>query len=428
MLDYTLIEIFTTEETRYRDQPVADAVIDYLRSLKIAARCLVSRAIAGCDESGEVATGRLEILSYNLPLRLTVIVPAAASGQVLARLDQLVADGIIATHDLKVVSYKAANGFFPRQLTVGDVMTRQPATITADRPLSEAAGLLLSSIFTGLPVVDGQGRVVGVVTQGDLLKRGGLPLRLGLLAESAAGESEAMLATLAGRRVAEAMTSPAVTIAADRPLTEAVTLMLAKGLKRLPVTGEDGAIAGMLSRLDIFRTVMRENPDWQAFEAQNITVRPLRTVSDITRRDTRTVTADTPIEEVIRVIDEHDIQRVAVVDAEHRLLGIISDRDLLRYFKPDRQGLPYLLARLARRLQAAEPPAEFARQLRQTTAGEIMTTALVTVAERLPLAEAIALMADKGLKRLPVVDDRGRFLGMISRDSLLRTGYGQIEG
>ena len=173
MLNYKAIEIFTNEEARYRNKPVADAVIDYIRALKIAARCIVTRGIAGCDESGEISTGRLEILSFNLPVRIYIILPAAATEQVLAGLDERVGNGIIALHDLAVISHKAANTFFPRQLTVRDVMTPAPQRVTAESPVSDAARLLLSSIYTGLPVVDRKDRPIGVLTQGDLIGRGG---------------------------------------------------------------------------------------------------------------------------------------------------------------------------------------------------------------------------------------------------------------
>lgn len=197
MLNYKAIEIFTNEDARYRGKPIADAVIDYIRDLKIAARCIVTRGIAGCYESGEVSTGRVEILSFNLPIRIYIVLPSAMTEQVLEGLDALVGNGIIALHDLTVVSHKAASTFFPRQLTVRDVMTPDPACISAESPVNEAAQLLLSSIFTGLPVVDAQRHPVGVVTQGDLIIKGGLPLRLGLLAESERGEREAVMATLA---------------------------------------------------------------------------------------------------------------------------------------------------------------------------------------------------------------------------------------
>jgi CBS domain-containing protein len=63
------------------------------------------------------------------------------------------------------------------------------------------------------------------------------------------------------------------------------------------------------------------------------------------------------------------------------------------------------------------------QELSETTAAMVMTTRLITVQEEMLIEEAIGLMAEKALKRLPVVDEEGRFKGMISRDSLLRTGF-----
>lgn len=163
---------------------------------------------------------------------------------------------------------------------------------------------------------------------------------------------------------------------------------------------------------------MREAPDWEAFQSQKIEVRNLRTVEDILRRDTSTVSESTTIDKVIQIIDGNDIQCVAVVDAEGRLIGMIADSDLLRFFKPDPEGLRSLFARLAHPF-AQEPP----QRLASTTAGEVMRTDVRTAGEKMLLEEAIRLMTEEQLKRLPVVDDKGRFLGMISRDSLLRTGY-----
>ena len=58
----------------------------------------------------------------------------------------------------------------------------------------------------------------------------------------------------------------------------------------------------------------------------------MTTVSGIMRRDTHAVPPETPLDEIIRLIDSNDIQRVAVVDKEGRFLGLISDRDLLVAF------------------------------------------------------------------------------------------------
>jgi CBS domain-containing protein len=422
MLHYQAIEIYTSEDARHQGKPVAEAVLHFIREQRIAARCLVTRGIAGCTENGELATGRLEVLSYNLPLRITIILPAAATEGVLAGLDERVTDGIIALRDLDVVRHKTSRTLFPRQLLVRDVMTPDPRRVTADSPLDQAARLLLGSIFTGLPVVDREGRPVGVVTQGDLLGAG-LPLRLGLLAASEEAGVEAVLQTLVRRQVAEVMTSPAVTIGADRPLTEAVELMLERQHKRLPVVDRQGQLVGMLSRLDLFTTVMREGPDWNLFCAQQVEVGNLRTVADILRRDTRTVGPETGVDEVLRLIGTSDLQRVAVVDDEGLLLGLISDSDLLRAFKPGPEGLRRLAARLARPFGEDQD-----QDLVHARADEVMDAHPVTIREDALIEEAIRLMTEGRLKRLPVVDADGRFRGLISRDSLLRSGYGREGG
>ncbi len=428
MLNYQAIEIFTSEEARYRGNPLADAVMEYIRGLKIAARCIVTRGIAGCYESGEAATGRLEVLWTNLPIRIYIVLPAMETETVLNGLNGMVGDGIVALHDLKVLSHRARNAFFPRQLLVRDVMTPEPRRVTAETSLMDVVEMLLPSIFTGLPVTDDRGRPVGVITQGDLIRKGNLPLRLGLLAESDPNRRESLLKPLASRQAAAAMTAPAVTIAEDRPLTEAVELMLTRGVKRLPVVDDAGRLSGMVSRLDIFRTVMREAPDWNAFGAQEIQVAPLKRVGDVLRRDAHVVSPETPLDAVIRIIDDNDIQRVAVVDDDGRLLGVISDRDLLRYFQPAQEGVWRLLAKVKHPFrQDAGPAGDLQQRLADVTAGDVMITDLITVHEAMLIEVAIGIMIDKGLKRLPVIDGDGRFAGMITRDSLLRTGFGGSE-
>lgn len=427
MLHYKTIEIFTSENARCGKKTVVDAVLEYVQGLKIAARCIVTRGIAGCYESGELASGRLEILSFNMPVRIYIIVPAAETELVLDKLDGMVSEGILALHDLNVLSHRTQNTFFPRQLLVRDVMTSELKTAVPDTPLDEAAELLLSSIFTGLPVVDQHKRPIGVLTQGDLIRKGGLPLRLGLLAESGQDRRERLLKEISSRRAIEVMSSPAVLIDQDRLLTEAVELMLDKGVKRLPVVDGKGRLTGILSRLDIFCTVMREAPDWNAFKDQKIQVKAMKRVGDILRRDVHTVSPETAVSEVIRIIDHNDIQRVAVVDAEGKLLGLISDRDLLRSFKPAHKGIWNLLAKVKGAFEQDKEGPDFQQRIGETTAGEVMNTALITVQDDMLIEEVIGLMIDKGLKRLPVIDVDGRFQGMVSRDSLLRMGFSGAE-
>jgi len=426
MLQYKVIEIFTSEKVRWKGRPLNEAVVQYVHDLKIAARCLVTRAVDGCYESGEVATGRLEVLSYNMPLRIAIVLPAAEIERVLPEVEAMVEDGIVAVHHLDVVSHKTRKQIVPRQVKVRDIMTPDPRKVSLTTPLDQIVRLLLSSIFTGVPVVNDADRPAGVITQGDLIYKGKMPMRLGLLAESGSEKLDAVLAALAAKSAEEVMTSPVIAIGQDQFVKDAVDLMLSKGVKRLPVVDDKGKLTGMLSRLDIFRTIMQASPDWDAFKQQNITVGDVCTVSDIMRRDTHAVLPETPVDEIIRMIDSNDIQRVTVVDKAGHFLGLISDRDLLVAFSPDFPDAIWdQFLSLVPFSERGKRHREFKERLRAKTAGQVMNADIVTVDETTLIDAAIALMTQKGLKRLPVLDSEGKFKGMISRDSLLRTGFGQ---
>lgn len=428
MLQYRTIEIFTSEEARWRGKSLNVAIMHYVRDLKIAARCLVTRAIDGCYENGEVATWRLEALSYNMPLHIVIVLPASALDRVLPEIEAMVTDGIVAVHHLNVISHKTRKSMLPRHTRVRDIMTAQPSKVALTTPLDEVARLLLSSVFTGLPVVDENDRPRGIISQGDLINKAGLPMRIGLLAASNGDKLAAILAALAGKKAEEVMTRPAVLIEEERLASEAVDLMLESRVKRLPVVDGGGRLVGMLSRIDIFHAIMKEAPDWKTFQEQHVEIGNLRLVADIMRRDTRTVRPDTSVEEVIRIIDANDIQRVAVVDQDGRFLGLISDRDLLVIFSPAHyDGIWNYFVSKVPFTERGRKCREFRELLRAKSAAEVMNTRIVTVEENVPIDEAIRLMTEKGLKRLPVLDPQGTFKGMINRDSLLRTGFGRGE-
>jgi CBS domain-containing protein len=421
MQQYKKIEIFTSEEAHWEGRPLHEAMVQFVHSLKIAARCLVTRGIGGAYENGELATGRLEVLSYNMPIWITIVAPAAESERILSKAEEMVTDGIVAIADLQVIAHKTHGLLIPKDTRVRDIMTPTPTKVSLDTSLAEVARLLLSSTFTGLPVVDQGNRPVGVISQGDLIYKAGMPVRLGLLAESDQEKANAILEGLAPKQAREVMTQPAVTIAQDDLVTDAVDLMLKRQVKRLPVVDAGGRLVGILSRLDVFHTILRECPDWKAFQKQEISV-GLRFVADIMRRDTTTVFPDTPVEEVIRRIDCNEIQRVGVVDQAGHFLGLISDRDLLAAFSDRHPGIwDYFVRKIS--FSERGQHGQLREDLRSKTAGEVMNTNIVTVQEDAPINEAIRIMLENAIKRLPVVDAQGKFQGMISREALLRAGF-----
>ncbi|MFA5904765.1 MAG: DUF190 domain-containing protein [Desulfobacula sp.] len=420
-LKYSMIEIFTSEEAMYHGSPLYKEIILYISGLKIAARCLVSRCMEGCYENGEISTQSILIGSFNMPVLIKIILPSGQAEEILLHLEEMMNEGIMSVQEISIRCHKTRRRLIPRHLKVKDMMTPGPKSVLTDTPVGDVVRLLLSSTFTGVPVVDKDHHPVGVISQGDLIYRGGMPARLGLLAEAGKGNLDSVLEALSCKKARDIM-SPAVFIKETELLTRAVDVMLEKNLKRLPVTNEKGNLTGILSRMDIFHTITHHSPDWTAFLQQDIPVGDLKYVSDIMRRDVHMVFPDTPVAEVFQMIDANDIQRVAVVDKAGVLLGIISDLDLFAAFSDHKEGIwDYFSSRLSFGHRGRDNT--FSRHLAEKKAVEVMKTDTTVISENATIDEAIGLMTKKMIKRLPVLDADGKFKGMISRESLLRTGF-----
>jgi CBS domain-containing protein len=143
-------------------------------------------------------------------------------------------------------------------MRVRDVMTTDVTTVQPSTSLKDVAAILAERRISGLPVVDSSGAVVGVVSESDIVEKeaAAQPGR-GLLQRFRAGDGRAKVAA---RTAGEAMTSPALTIGADRPLTEAAALMVERRVKRLPVvTGEQ--LTGIVTRADLVRAFVRTDDE-----------------------------------------------------------------------------------------------------------------------------------------------------------------------
>jgi CBS domain-containing protein len=147
-------------------------------------------------------------------------------------------------------------------MQVRDLMTHNVLTIGPGESLREAARVLVDNAISGLPVVDG-GEVVGVISEADILYRAGGEepgRRLGMLAwfdDARPGTA----AKAHAQTVAEAMTSPAVTVAPWMPVAEAARLMLARGINRLPVVKDEELLVGIVTRADLVRAFTRTDEE-----------------------------------------------------------------------------------------------------------------------------------------------------------------------
>jgi CBS domain-containing protein len=138
------------------------------------------------------------------------------------------------------------------------IMTRHVITISPDALVVEAAELMLRNHVSGLPVVDGQGKLVGIVSEGDFLRRSeiGTGRKRGRWLSFILGPGKAATDFVHehGHKISEVMTSDPLTIAEETPLETIVNLMERNDIKRLPVVSA-GKVVGIVSRANVLQAV-----------------------------------------------------------------------------------------------------------------------------------------------------------------------------
>ncbi len=138
------------------------------------------------------------------------------------------------------------------------IMTRPVITVTPETTIVEAATTMLRRHISGLPVVDAAGKLVGIVSEGDFIRRGELGtqrIRGRFLAFILGpGRAATDFVHEHGRKVAEVMTPEPLTITEDTRLEEIVALMEKNHVRRLPVMRGDG-IVGIVSRANLLQAV-----------------------------------------------------------------------------------------------------------------------------------------------------------------------------
>ncbi|WP_213770533.1 CBS domain-containing protein [Bradyrhizobium sp. dw_78] len=147
------------------------------------------------------------------------------------------------------------------------VMTQNVITVTPETPIVEAANKMLQNHISGLPVVDKSGKLVGIVSEGDFLRRSEIgtqrkrPRWLQFLMSPGRDADE--FTRESGRKIEDVMTCDPVTVDEETPLEELVKLMEKKGIKRLPVLrGND--MVGIVTRSNLLQAVAslaRDVPD-----------------------------------------------------------------------------------------------------------------------------------------------------------------------
>jgi len=207
--------------------------------------------------------------------------------------------------------------------TVKDVMTPSVVAVREDANYKEMVTVMRSRRVSAFPVLDAADRVIGLVSEADLLAKEAAPeLPQGLIRRAwrMADRSKA-----AGVTAAEVMTRPAVTIGEDAPVAEAARLMQSRRVKRLPVVDDYGRLHGIVSRADLLSVF--ERPD---FEIRDDVVKDVIAGESGLDPEMFVVTVRSGVVTVTGSVDRR-ADALSLLGAIRHLEGVVALRDRLSY-------------------------------------------------------------------------------------------------
>lgn len=274
-------------------------------------------------------------------------------------------------------------------------MTERVVTIWADASLTRAQERMAESRFSALPVVDRRFSLVGVISLVDVLRHRGEP----------------------GATVGDAMTEQVLSVLPTTNVSIVAHRMRVYGELRLVPVVDKGVVVGVITRSDllrqrnaggVFRRAARRLggsvaaaplPEAMAPRgAGRVGARPissLRVADVMTDGGLVAIPPELALDEAAEVLLSYRFTAVPVVDDGDRLLGIVSEADLMH------------------------GSVEGGRMMRARTVAGVMTHDVEVVRPGDPLADADQLLSQRGFRVVPVVDDDGVLVGVISRSDLL---------
>jgi CBS domain-containing protein len=400
--------IYIGESDKWRGKALHVALLETLRSQGMAG-ATVTRGLAGFGAHSVVHTANILVLSLDLPLIIQAIDTPEKIDAVLKVIAPMVGEGLITLDDVEVVKYthRYLNPL-PADKHVSEVMTRKVITLTDTMPVAKAWETMLKHLLKALPVLNKNGEVAGILTDEDLLDRAGLEQHLSIAERLDDHMLQAEFTALqkSPLKVADVMTSPAITVREDESLGIATARMVEHGIKRLPVLNESGKLVGVLSRVDVLRQVVSEEAKKRAAKAPSGAA---QTLGDIMIPEIPTVEEDAQLADVVANFLEAGTRRLIVVNEAGQPLGLISDADAVTRVQPASQkGVMQAL------LGKQNVPDV------KITAAKLMSREVLSASPDMSLIEATHMMLSQKRKWMVVVDADGKAIGLVDRQVLFK--------
>jgi nucleotide-binding universal stress UspA family protein/predicted transcriptional regulator len=311
---------------------------------------------------------------------------------------------------------------------VRDLMTTRVATVTREIPLAEVINQLIEREVKMLVVVNEEQHVLGIVTLGHLLTHNEAFRRLDLQQVASAEHLAHYLRQVftTEKTAGDIMIAHPLTLTEDTAVEAAAQRMISQRITRMPVVDAGRKLTGMLDQADLLRSYTDSSgaSDTVATKRDRQQVAHPHIVGEAVLTQVPLVAQGTPLTEVLRQVQETPLRRAIVVESDGRAVGVIADRDILASRGVIARRNPILA--LAGRFSLTIPEESIRRSSSgPLTAQQAMRPRLFAVIPTTPVAEAVRIMLAHQIKRLVVVDDAGKPLGLVDRQQLLRA---LIEG
>lgn len=207
----------------------------------------------------------------------------------------------------RIISRKySGNMILAINAPITEIMEPSVVTISHDASLDDAVDIMIKRSVGGLPVVDGENRIVGIITERDFMH---------LMSE-----------TIVGRFVRDAMSERVITAPPDMTIEAAARTMIASGFRRLPVV-TDGFVCGLITATDIMR-YLGSGDAFRKLVTGNIREAISAPISMIMKTDIITAKPEQSLSEIAMLMSRNHIGCLPVI-GEGGLAGIITERDIL---------------------------------------------------------------------------------------------------
>jgi CBS domain-containing protein len=336
LVRHGLITVDDTEVLLFEPHPVRDV------SPAALVRDVMSKEVVSVGpatpvrEVVELTLGRtyraVPVVEAGKPVGIITSSDLVHRGGLGVRLDLLESLDKPALHDLL--------GRLSQQNRVAaDVMTREPATVRADAPLPVAAELMVKRRLKRLPVVDGGGAIVGMVSRVDLLRTASV----GFGHKEQAAQEMGLVGDQALSRV---MRRDVPTVHPDSPLPEVFQAVISTRLNRALVVDADRRPVGMVTDAELLervtpalrpsalRSLMQRLPFGHGRSEESAAHTRGRQAADVMTRELATAREDALLSDAIATMLRGEHKVLAVTDADGRLTGIVDRADLLHGLIP----------------------------------------------------------------------------------------------